>query len=52
MGRKLTATAAMVMLISAAGLDSDDWTKPMAVFLISGTWCIIYALKNYFYEEV
>ena len=48
---KLTALMAMVMLISAAGLDSDNWVKPLVVFLISGAWCAVYAVL-YSYKEV
>ena len=52
MGNKLTALMAMIMLISAAGLDSEDWKKPLAVFLVSATWCCIYAVRNSYSKEV
>ena len=48
---KFTALMAMIMLISAAGLDSEDWKKPLVVFLVSATWCCVYAVKSYYFEE-
>lgn len=52
MGEKFTALMAMIMLISAAGLDSEDWKKPLVVFLVSATWCCIYAVRNSYSKEV
>ena len=51
MWNKLTAAMARLMLIGAAGLDSEDWTKPLLVFLIGAVWCMVYAIRSYFYEE-
>ena len=51
MMNKLTAIMAMLMLIGAAGLDSDDWMKPLVVFLIGAVWCAVYAVINS-YKEV
>ena len=48
---KFTALMAMMMLIGAAGLDSADWKKPFAMFLIGGLWCAVYAVL-YSYKEV
>ena len=51
MWNKLTAAMAMLMLIGAAGLDSDDWMKPLAVFLIGAVWCAIYAVISSYRRE-
>ena len=51
MWNKLTALMAMLMLIGAAGLDSDNWQAPLAVFLIGAVWCAVYAVINS-YKEV
>ena len=48
---KITALAAMIMLISAAALDSPNWKVPFIVFLVSGAWCAVYAVL-YSYKEV
>ena len=49
---KITTFMAFIMLISAAGLDSEDWKKPLAVFLFSALWCCVYAVRNCYQKEV
>ena len=49
---KITTLMAFIMMISAAGLDSEDWKKPLVVFLVSATWCCVYAVRNSYSKEV
>lgn len=39
-----TAAVAMVGLICAAGLDSDQWVIPLAIMCGCAVWCVIYSL--------
>ena len=49
---KITALVFFIMMVSAAALDSADWKIPLIIFLVSGTWCAVYAVVNYYFKEV
>ena len=39
-----TAVVAMLGLICAAGLDSEQWKIPFIVMIVCAVWCIIYGI--------